>query len=126
MLRCAGIKRDGGRCTVIVAPSESYCYHHSPERAEERKRNASRGGRSKGGRSEISDLKAQLRRRTDKVLAGEVVRADAAVVGQLLNIKLRAIEVERKIKETEEFEERIAALERRHQANGGNRRGWGV
>jgi len=75
---------------------------------------------------ELSGVKAQLQDLADNVLAGKVARADAAVVGQLLNIKLRAIEVERKVKEAEEFEERIAALERRHQANGGNRRGWGV
>jgi hypothetical protein len=33
------------------------------------------------------------------------------VAGQLLNIKLRALETERKWRETHELEERIAALE---------------
>jgi hypothetical protein len=111
MPQCAGIKRDGGRCTVIVAPSESYCYHHAPGRAEERKRNASRGGRSKGGGSEISDLKAQLRRLAENVLAGEVGRGDAAVVNQILNTRARLIELERKIREQDELEERLEALE---------------
>jgi hypothetical protein len=111
MAQCTGIKRDGGRCTVIVATSESYCYHHAPERAEERKRNASRGGRSKGGGSEISDLKAQLRKLAADVLAGDVGRSEAAVVNQILNTRARLIELERKIREQEELEERLEALE---------------
>ena len=47
----------------------------------------------------------------DAVLKGEQDRAAAAVAGQLLNIKLRAIEIERKIREAEELEARLEALE---------------
>jgi hypothetical protein len=111
MPQCAGIKRDGGRCTVVVAPSETYCYHHAPGRAEERKRNASRGGRSKGGGSEIADLKVQLRKLAADVLSGEVGRSEAAVVNQILNTRARLIELERKIREQEELEARMEALE---------------
>lgn len=68
-------------------------------------------------------IKRQLRGLADNVLGGSVERADAAVAGQLLNILLRAVEVERKVKESEEFEERLEALER---AAEGQRegRGW--
>jgi hypothetical protein len=111
MPQCAGIKRDGGRCTVVVAPSETYCYHHAPHRAQERKRNASRGGRSKGGSSEIADLKAQLRKLASDVLAGEVGRSEAAVVNQIINTRARLVELERKIREQEELEGRLDALE---------------
>jgi len=111
MPQCAGIKRDGGRCAVIVAPSESYCYHHAPERAEERKRNASRGGKSKGGGLEIADLKGQLRKLAADVLSGEVGRSEAAVVNQIINTRARLIELERRIKEQEELEARMQALE---------------
>jgi hypothetical protein len=110
MTQCAGIKRDGGRCTVVVAPSETYCYHHAPGRAEERKRNASRGGKSKGN-SEIADLKVQLRKLASDVLSGEVGRSEAAVVNQILNTRARLIELERKIREQEELEARLEALE---------------
>jgi hypothetical protein len=110
MPRCAGIKRDGGRCAVVVARGQSHCYAHDPDRAEERRRNASRGGRSRGN-SEISDLKAQLRRLADNVLSGEVGRAEAAVVNQILNTRARLIELERKIREQEELEARLEALE---------------
>ena len=110
MRTCAGIKRDGGRCTTVVANPNDYCYQHDPRRREERSRNASRAGRSKPSR-DVVGVKTQLQELADKVLAGSLERADAAVAGQLLNIKLRAIETERRIKETEELEERITALE---------------
>jgi hypothetical protein len=121
MARCAGIKRDGGRCTVIVKGPDEYCYAHDPGRAAERRRNASRAGRSKPSR-DLANVKAQLQSLADEVLAGEQDRSAAAVAGQLLNIKLRAIEVERKVKETDELAERIEALER---AQEGGRR-WGA
>ena len=60
MVRCAGIKRDGGRCTVIVNGSQTtYCYQHDPKRAEERRRNASRAARSKPSR-ELVGIKQRL------------------------------------------------------------------
>jgi hypothetical protein len=46
------------------------------------------------------------------VLSGEVGRSEAAVVNQILNTRARLIELERKIREQEELEERLAALER--------------
>jgi hypothetical protein len=46
------------------------------------------------------------------VLAGDLETGRAAVANQLVNTRLRAIEAERKIKETEELEARIEALER--------------
>jgi septal ring factor EnvC (AmiA/AmiB activator) len=110
MPRCAGIKRDGGRCAVVVGPGQSHCYAHDPDRADERRRNASRGGRMKGA-GEISDLKKQLANLAADVLSGKVERGVAAVVNQIINTRARLLEVERKIKETEELEARLEALE---------------
>jgi hypothetical protein len=110
MPQCAGIKRDGGRCTVVVGAGQTHCYAHDPGRAEERRRNASRGGKSKGN-SEISDLKKQLKDLAADVLSGEVGRAEAAVVNQIINTRARLIELERKIREQEELEARLEALE---------------
>jgi hypothetical protein len=45
------------------------------------------------------------------VLAGTLNRADAGVAGQLLNVKLRALETEHKWRELTHLEERISALE---------------
>lgn len=110
MGRCAGIKRDGGRCTVVVGAGQSHCYQHDPEKADERRRNASRGGRSKG-QGELPDLKRQLKDLASDVLSGEVETGKAAVANQLLNTVLRAIEQERKQRELEEMAERLEALE---------------
>jgi hypothetical protein len=71
---------------------------------------ASRAGSSKGS-GEISDLKAQLRKLATDVLSGEVGRSEAAVVNQILNTRARLIELERKIREQEELEGRLEALE---------------
>jgi hypothetical protein len=49
---------------------------HDPNRAAERRRNASRGGRSKAN-AEIAGLKAQLKKLAADVLSGEVDRAAA-------------------------------------------------
>ena len=82
MPKCAGIKRDGGRCAVVVRPEQTHCYQHDPARAEERRRNASRGGRAKGN-GEIADLKKQLKDLAAGVLCGSVERGRAAVVNQI-------------------------------------------
>ena len=113
-MRCAAITKAGERCR-LEATHGSYCYSHSPQTAEERKWRASRGGRAGGngrsGPSEIADLKAQLRKLAAGVLSGEVARGDAIAVNQILNTRARLIELERKIREQEEMEERLEALE---------------
>ncbi len=111
MPRCAGIKRDGGRCAVVVGAGQGHCYAHDPARAEERKRNAQRGGRAKGSGGELPDLKKQLKDLAADVLEGKVERGAAAVVNQILNTVIRAIEQERKQRELEEMAERLEALE---------------
>jgi proteasome assembly chaperone (PAC2) family protein len=83
---------------------------------------ASRAARAKPSR-ELAGIKRQLQELTDGVLSGEVERGVAAVCAQLLNVKLRAVEVERRVKEQEEVIERIEALEQAQQ-RGGSR--WGA
>jgi hypothetical protein len=107
---CSAIKRDGGRCTQGVKPGQTWCYNHDPARAEDRKRAASRAARSKPSR-ELSDIKRRLSELADNVLAGTVDRGDGAVVSQVLNVYLRAITTELKVKETVELEERLERLE---------------
>jgi hypothetical protein len=111
MPRCAGIKRDGGRCAVVVGPGHSHCYAHDPERSQERKRNASRGGRSKGKGGELGELKKRIKDLAAGVLDGTADRGRAAVANQLYNTLIRAIEQERKMRELEELAERLEALE---------------
>jgi hypothetical protein len=109
-VRCAGIKRDGGRCTTIVKPPQTHCYQHHPERAGERKRNASRAAKSKPSR-ELAGIKQRLSDLADDVLEGRQERAVAAVASQVLNVYLRAVSVELKAREQQEMTERLEELE---------------
>jgi len=72
---------------------------------------ASKAAKSKPSR-ELAGLKAQLQDLTKDVLAGEIETGRAAVANQLINTHLRAIEVERRVRETEELEERLETIER--------------
>ena len=119
-MRCAAITRAGARCK-LEATSGSYCWSHAPENASARKVRARRGGKGRGA-GEIADLKKQLEDLTTDVLAGELETRRAAVANQLINTRLRAIEQERKAKETDELEERIRRLEQ--STTGGAR--WGA
>ena len=110
MPRCAGLKRDGGQCTTIVPPSQTHCYQHDPERAEERRLNASRAGRARHD-PEIREIKKLLKDLYSGVLEGRVERAAAAVANQVANTRLRAIEVERRMREADELEERLDEME---------------
>ena len=86
------------------------CWAHDPKNAERRRKGASRGGRAKASR-ELPAIKSLLADLTERVLSGELETGRAAVANQLVNTRLRAIEQERKIRETEELEERLEALE---------------
>jgi hypothetical protein len=108
---CRATKRNGSPCTAAVTGSNGYCWAHDPANADKRRRITSRAGSSRGS-GEISDLKKQLKDLAEGVLSGEVGRSEAAVVNQILNTRARLIELERKIREQEELEERLEALER--------------
>ncbi len=124
MARCGASKPDGTPCERIVGASQSYCFAHDPARAGERRRNASKAGRGKPSR-EIVGIKTLLSELTDRVLAGELEAGRAAVANQLINSRLRAVEIERKVREGEEFEERLEALERAAEDRKGGSR-WGT
>jgi hypothetical protein len=123
MARCAGFKPSGEPCERIVRASQDYCYSHDPDRADERQRNAARAGRSKPNK-EIQDIKQRLSDLANDVLGGSVDKGAAAVASQTLNVYLRALGMELKIKEVTELEERLEALEQNQEREGDKRR-WG-
>jgi hypothetical protein len=127
MARCSGIRADGGRCGAQAIRMSEYCMNHHPDYEDARRRRNSKGGK-RGGRGrpqvELSDIKSQLRDLAEDVLTGKQETARAAVANQLINTRLRAIELERKVKETEELDARIAALEATRPQPGGSSR-WG-
>jgi hypothetical protein len=109
-MRCSAITRHGERCR-LDATTGSFCWSHAPENAPERKSRARRGGKARGA-GELAETKRQIRRVIDDVRSGKLERGIGAVVFQGFNVLLKALEIERKIKETEELEERLALLER--------------
>ncbi len=108
-MRCAAITSAGERCK-LEATSGSYCWSHAPENAQARKVRARRGGKARGA-GEMAEVKREIRRVIDEVDSGRTERGVGAVIFQGFNTLLKAIEAERRIRETEELEERIAALE---------------
>jgi hypothetical protein len=114
MALCSGIKADGGRCKAQAIRGSSYCVGHDPDHVEARRKRASKGGK-RGGRGrpqvELSNIKTQLQDLADGVLDGSIDRADASVVGQLLNIILRAVTVDLQVREQLELVERLEAVE---------------
>jgi hypothetical protein len=59
----------------------------------------------------MAEVKREIRRVIDDVDSGRTERGVGAVIFQGYNTLLKAIETERRVKETEELEERISALE---------------
>ena len=128
MPKCSAITQAGAPCKGVPIEGSQWCYAHHPDHTEERRRYGERGGK-RGGRGrplhEMRDLKALLEDLTERVLDGRVQTNVAAVANQLINTRLRAIELERRIKETEELEARIGALEKATDARKGGR-SWGA
>jgi len=116
MAQCAAIKANGERCKGVAIGSSQWCYQHSPQHAQERRRNASKGGK-RGGRGrpspagELEEVKTLLRELTKDVLSGKQDKSIATIANLLLNTRLRAVELERKWKEVQELEGRLEALE---------------
>src|SRR5215208_5487155 len=123
MARCAAIKANGERCRLDAKGKQSMCWAHAPENAAARRKRASRGGRAKANQ-ELPSIKALLEDLTERVLSGDLETGRAAVANQLVNTRLRAIEQERKNRETEELESRIEALERAQER--GASKWWGA
>ena len=110
MSTCKASKRNGGPCTLPANGKQGLCWAHDPTTAEQRRRRAQKGGRAKANR-ELPSIKAQLEDLTERVLSGDLETGRAAVANQLVNTRLRALEQERKNRETEDLEARIEALE---------------
>ncbi len=114
MAKCTAITRGGGRCRGVAIDGSGLCYSHDPDHEHDRLRAASKGGR-RGGRgrpsSELQRLKGRFEELADKVLAGEVERADGAVAGQLLSGARACVRDGLAAKEQEELIARMEALE---------------
>ena len=110
MTKCAAFTGKGQPCRGLVRHHSDYCSAHDPARADARRRSASKAARSKPG-AEVRDLKNRLGTLADDVLAGRVQPKAAAVATQIVGTYARLLEFERKVREHEEFDARLEALE---------------
>src|SRR5215213_748065 len=129
MSLCSGIRADGGRCQVQAMRNSEWCINHHPDRAELRRRRASKGGK-RGGRgrpiaelASLRDENAEIRRR---LLEGELLPNVAAVAVQSINTDIRAVGAAMKVREQEELVERLTALEEGLEQNKGGSSRWGA
>ena len=107
MRLCSATTKAGSPCQRPAQGDSSFCLGHDPDKAAERRRMASRGGRGKTN-PETRAIKKLMDELTTKVLAGEVKPTVSHAVVALQNIKLRAIEIERRLDEADvraEFED---------------------
>jgi hypothetical protein len=125
MARCAGHKRDGTPCSLSARGDSAYCWAHSPEHSEERSQNAAKAGRARGPGGEIIEVKRRLREVAEGVLDGSIDKGKGSVSFQGFGVLIRAIEVERKVRETEELIAEVEELKRMVNASGSGRSRWG-
>jgi hypothetical protein len=125
MRACSGIRADGGRCQAQAMRNSEWCINHHPDRAEVRRRRASKGGK-RGGRGRpiaelgsLRDENADIRRR---LLEGEWLPNVAAVAVQSINTDIRAVGAALRAREQEELVERLEALEEALEQRKGERR----
>ena len=125
MVKCSGITQAGTACKGIPIDGSQWCYAHHPDRAKERRRHGSKGGR-RGGRGRpiaelgaLRDENAQIRRR---LLEGELLPNVAAVAVQSINTDIRAVGATLKAREQEELVERLEGLEEALEQRKGERR----
>jgi hypothetical protein len=110
--QCSAITAGGRRCSARAQAGQNLCFNHDPRRAEERRLNAHAGGRARARRrpSEVERIKKRVEEATNAVLRGELDSGIVAVGLQGFNVWLRAIELERRLRE-DAFEERLNELE---------------
>ena len=98
-----------------------WCFNHHPATEAQRKRNAAKGGRvRRRGRAsstkEVVELLEKLGQLAEDTLNGRIEVNVAAVVNQIYNTQLRALEQQRRNRETDELSEKVEELMQRTQA----------
>ena len=107
---CTGTRADGYPCTAEASYGSEFCWRHNPARAEERKRNASKGGQAGGRRRggaaarirEVERLKEELNQVTRALMSGEISGRAGDTAIKAINSQLRAIELSKKLRDEED------------------------
>jgi hypothetical protein len=102
MAKCAAITQSGTACKGIPIDDSGYCYVHHPDHTDKRRRHGSKSGK-RGGRgrplTDVANAKQRLSDLADDVLNGVVDRSVAGTASQILNVYLRAVDLELKARE---------------------------
>jgi Family of unknown function (DUF5763) len=114
--QCRANKRGGERCTLPAKGADGYCWAHSPEHADRRKRAASRAGRSKPSR-EVRTIKEEIQDAIAGVKDGSLDRNIARAMFQGFGVLLDYIKLERGVYVEEELAARLEALKRDDEGN---------
>ncbi len=117
--QCSAITAAGRGCSARAQAGQEWCWNHDPSRADERRMNAHAGGRARARRqpSEVERIKKAIEGTTIAVLRGKLDSGVVAVGLQGFNVWLRAIELERRLRD-DAFEERLNELEERARRSG--------
>jgi hypothetical protein len=110
--RCTFVKPGGERCKGVPVRGSTLCAAHHPDYRERRRAGATRGGKARGS-VELATIRAELATLYADTIARRIDKGHAAVGAQIQNVRLRAIEVQRKVSEADEYLRRIEDLERR-------------
>jgi hypothetical protein len=121
MPRCRANTQNGEACKGTATGAHGYCWAHAPENADKRHRGASKAARSKPNR-EVRGYKQEVKSLIAAVENGGQDRADAAVMLQGYRLLKDLVELERKVRELDDFEGRLEQLE---QSREGSTR-WGA
>ena len=117
MAKCTFTKWNGDECRGGAVGPSGGCFAHDPAYELDRKRDARRSGKRGGrgrpnpGTADLHRLQSRFGALADKVLAGTVDRADAAVAIQALNGARACIAASARVRELEDVERRLDALE---------------
>lgn len=109
--QCTAIKANGERCTQPANGEQALCWAHDPAHAEKRRKNARRAGRARAY-TEVRDLKEEVKTLISEVRSGDLDRSDAAVMLQGYRTLKDFVELERRVKETDELAQEIEDLKR--------------
>jgi hypothetical protein len=114
--RCQGITATGRRCEKLIGPSQTFCFSHNPEKAEERSALAAKAAKSKHTTpcDEIVEIRQEMKSLADLVRQKKVTVGVGSVVNQILGNMLRTFEQQRRQKEFDDLERRLEEVERRY------------
>jgi hypothetical protein len=110
MGQCQAIKADGTRCRAIAPSGSPHCPFHNPSRAEARRQASAKANAIRWKADPFPQIYARLDELYRGVLEGEISSAVGAVANQILITQLRAIEHQRRVKETEELARELKEL----------------